>query len=281
MEGTILVTGTGAGYRRAMPQNGAGHQTITGVERALDVLSLFAGEGVRTLGVTEIAEALGISKAVVHRILSSFRVKGYIEYDEDSRRYRLGSKILTLGLSYLDRLDVQEEARDALRELSRRTGETATLSVRTGWNRVYVDQVTPPRDIKMVVQLGSSFPLHAGASSKALLAFLPTELQDAYVSRGPLEQLTDLTVVDEQTLRGQLVEIRERGYAVSLGERQAGAGSVAAPIIAHDGTAVAVVSVCGPVERFRDEVDGCAEALLDVTGAVSRTLGYRGQLARA
>jgi IclR family transcriptional regulator, acetate operon repressor len=264
-----------------MPQNEAGHQTITGVERALDVLSLFAGEGIRTLGVTEIAETLGISKAVVHRILSSFRVKGYIEYDEDTRRYRLGSKILTLGLSYLDRIDVQEEAREALRELSRRTGETATLSVRAGWNRVYVDQVTPPRDIKMVVQLGSAFPLHAGASSKALLAFLPEELQEAYLERGDLEPLTDLTVVDERALRADLAEIRARGYAISLGERQAGAGSVAAPIVAHDGAVVAVVSVCGPVERFREEIDECAEALLEVTGELSRRLGYRGQLATA
>lgn len=250
-------------------------QTIAGVERALDVLNLFADEGVTDLGVTEVAEKLDLSKAVVHRILSSFTAKEYVELDEDTRRYRLGPRILTLGLSYLDRMDVRDIARDALRELVERTTETATLSVRHGWNRVYVDQVTPARDIKMVVQLGSSHPLHAGGSSKAFLAFLPEEMQEAYVSSDNLTKVTDRTVTSPKKLRAELAEIRERGYAVSLGERQAGAGSVAAPLFGYDGTPVAVISVCGPVERFEAEVDDCAKHLLEVTRRVSSQLGYR------
>lgn len=250
-------------------------RTIAGVERALDVLDLFAGEGVLDLGVTEIADRLELSKAVVHRILSSFRVKGYVELDEDSRRYSLGPRIMTLGLSFLDRLDVREVARGALRELVERTNETATLSVRAGWSRVYVDQMTPIRDIKMVVQLGSSHPLHAGGSSKALLAFLPEELRETYIERG-LEAVTEATVTSKKALRKELAEIRETGYAISYGERMGGAGSIAAPLFGHDDQPLAVISVCGPVNRFRDVVDECAETLLEVTRATSRKLGYRG-----
>ena len=249
-------------------------RTIAGVERALDVLDLFAAEGVRDLGVTEIADELDLSKAVVHRILSSFRVKGYVEVDEESRRYSLGPRVMTLGLSFLDRLDVRDVARDALRELVDRTDETATLSVRAGWSRVYVDQVTPVRDIKMVVQLGSQHPLHAGGSSKALLAFLPDELRDAYLER-PLESVTDITITSKKELVAELEEIRRVGYATSFGERQGGAGSVAAPLFGHDQQPLAVISVCGPVERFRDVMDECAEALLDITAATSRRLGHR------
>lgn len=250
-------------------------RTVAGVERALDVLNLFAEDGVRDLGVTEVADRLGLSKAVVHRILSSFRVKGYVEIDEDSRRYSLGPRILTLGLSYLDRLDVRELAREALRELCARTDETATLSVRAGRRRVYVDQVTPARDIKMVVQLGGAYPLHAGASSKALLAFLPEELREAYLDREPLQPVTELTVTDRSRLLAELKDIRRVGFATSLGERQAGAGSVAAPVFDHEGAVQAVISVCGPVERFRDEVDRCAEELLEVTSGLSARLGHR------
>lgn len=250
-------------------------QTIAGVERALDVLSLFGRDGVTDLGVTEVADELDLSKAVVHRILSSCKVKGYVELDEDSRRYSLGPAILTLGLAYLERLDVRTVARDALRELSQRTDETATLSVRSGWTRVYVDQVTPARDIKMVVQLGSAHPLHAGGSSKALLAFLPDEDREAYLSGDSLSPVTDLTITSVKALRAELDSIRELGYSVSLGERQAGAGSVAAPVFGHDREVVGVISVCGPVERFKDEVDACAGHLLAVTRDVSRTLGYR------
>lgn len=249
-------------------------QTIAGVERALDVLSLFGEDGVKDLGVTEVVNRLDLSKAVVHRILSSFKVKGFVELDEATHRYSLGPAILTLGLSYLDRLDVREVARDALRELVRRTDETATLSIRSGMARVYVDQVTPVRDIKMVVQLGSAHPLHAGASSKALLAFLPDEEHEAYLARA-LESITPQTTTSAGRLRTELAEIRAKGYALSLGERQPGAGSVAAPVFGYDGAVVGVISVCGPAERFTAEVDRAATHLLEVTRDVSRRLGYR------
>ena len=252
-------------------------RTIAGVERALDVLNLFAEPGVRSLGVTEIAQRLDLSKAVVHRLLTSFRVKDYLHLDEETRRYSLGPGILTLGLSYLDRLDIQELGRTALHELSSRTNETATLSVRAGWRRVYVDQVVPARDVKMVVQLGGSYPLHAGSSSKAMLAFLPPELCSSYLDVHALEPLTDLTITDRRELERDLARVRERGYAKSLGERQAGSGSVAAPVLSHDRQVLAVISACGPLERFRDEMDSCAKHLLDVTGEVSARLGYRGR----
>lgn len=249
--------------------------TIAGVERALDVLELFTRTGTSDLGVTEIAEALDLSKAVVHRILSTLRTKDYLALDEDTRRYALGSAALRLGMSYLGRVDVQDVARAALRELVERTDETATQSMRNGWSRVYVAQVTPQRDIKMVVQLGAAYPLHAGASSKAILAFLDPELQEAYLGQGSLEKVTPITVTGKKALREELAGIRARGYAVSLGERQPGAGSVAAPLRDHTGQVVSAISVCGPIERFRGEIDACAAALLDVTAATSRQLGHR------
>lgn len=251
-------------------------QTIAAVERAVDVLNLFAESGEPTLGVTEIAQELGLSKAVVFRILSSFRAKGFIEIDDRTRRYALGPKVLLLGLSQLDRLDFRQMARDAMEELSRATNETATLSVRMGDQRVYIDQVTPPRDVKMVVQLGRPVPLHAGASSKALLAFLPQAEQDAYLSSGKLDKLTPRTVTAERTLRKELKEIRARGFAVSFGERLEGAGSVAAPLLGHEGLPLAVISVSGPVERFKPHAGDAARLLLDETGRLSRLLGYRG-----
>lgn len=250
-------------------------QTIAGIERALDALSLFAESETASLGVTEIAQALGLSKAVVHRILASFRAKGFVELDESTRRYSLGPKILFLGLTYLDRVDVVSVARTAMARLCELTDETATLSVRSGDSRVYVDQVTPNRDVKMTVSLGLPYPLHAGASSKAFLAFLPQAELDAYLARPDLDALTSKTVVDTRKLRKELARIREVGYAQSFGERMDGAGAVAAPVFGRDGSAAGVVSVCGPIERFRDEADHAAELLVAHTRDASARLGYR------
>lgn len=251
-------------------------QTMLAIERATDVLTLFAESDETTLGVTEIAHALRLSKAVVYRILTSFRAKGFVELDESTRRYSLGPSVLHLGLAYMNRTDVREVARPELEELSRKTDETATLSLRTGRTRVYVDQVTPDRDVKMVVRLGQQAPLHAGASSKAFLAFLPGAEIEEYLSRS-LEKVTPKTITTARALRRDLIEISERGYATSAGERMDGAASVAAPIFGHDGVPLAVVSVCGPAERFVAAQSAASKLLLEATTRISKTLGYRGK----
>ncbi len=249
-------------------------QTVAGIERAIDVLNLFAAEGVKDLGVTEVANQLGLSKAVVHRVLASFRNAELVEFDEDARRYRLGVHALRIGTAYLQGLDVIDIARGELNGLVELTQETATVSVLSGQRRVYVAQATPLRDIKMVIRIGSAHPLHAGASSKAILAFMSEQFQAAYLARGELEQMTDQTIVSTARLRDELAAIRDRGYAISLGERQHGAGSVAAPVLDHAGQPIASLSVCGPVERFRGEAETCADQLLRVAAGVSRRMGY-------
>ncbi|MFE0424797.1 IclR family transcriptional regulator, partial [Streptomyces sp. NPDC058953] len=222
-----------------------------------------------TLGVTEIADRLGLSKPTVHRILTSLRLRGLVELDEETRRYALGLSIMRLGLAYLDRIDVRRIAAPELARLSRVTSETATLSIRTGDSRVYVDQVTPSREVIMAVRLGIPYPLHAGASSKAFLAFLADEDITDYLDRAALTPLTDATCVDPAALRKDIAAIRRRGYARSTGERQPGSASVAAPVLDHHGTPVGVISVSGPRERFRTRSAPCAEALLETVTRLS------------
>src|SRR5439155_22909668 len=101
------------------------------------------------------------------------------------------------------------------------------LSIRFGAERVYVDQVNPARDIQMVVQLGRPFPLHAGASSRAFLAFLPDDEQARYLSQA-LTRVTDDTMVDPSALRAELRVIRAAGFAKSIGESDLGTVAAAA-----------------------------------------------------
>jgi len=249
-------------------------RTIGSVDRAASVLKLFVDSQAPSLGVTEIANELNLSKAVVHRVLSSLREAEFIELDPGTRRYQLGYGALSLGLAYLDRMDLRDRVRPSLEKLREATGETATLSVRHGYQRVYLDQALPASEIRMTVALGRPYPLHAGSSSKAFLAFLPDAEQTKYLSSS-LEVLTESTLVDVGALRKELAMIRGRGYARSFGERQPGAGSVAAPVFDFDGRAVAVISVCGPVERFRSRADSAAKQLLAETRELSRRLGFK------
>ena len=251
--------------------------TIATVERAADILLYLAEAAGPDFGITEIADALQVPKAAVHRVLASLRGRGLVELDERTRRYSLGVGSLRLGLAYLDRIDVRRMGRPALEELSARTGETATLSVLLGGReRIYVDQVCPDREVIMSVSLGEPHPLHAGASSRAFLAYLPEEQVEKYIEEQPLASLTGRTITEPAKLRENLQEIRDRGWASSSGERKGGAASVAAPVRSHDGYPVAVVSVCGPVERFNAELEACRDALLETARTLSRQFGWNG-----
>ena len=251
-----------------------GSQTVAAIERAADILLYFTKVDTPDLGITDIANGLKVSKAAVHRVLASLRSRDLIQLDIDSRRYSLGPAALILGLSALNKVDVRKLALEEMRRLSAETDETATLSVRSGMSRVYVDQVTPQRAYVIAVSIGKPYPLHAGSSSKAFLAFLPEDEIEQYLA-GSLEHVTSSTQTDREKLRHDLKSIRERGWADSAGERQSGAASVAAPVFDDRGRVIAVLSVCGPVERFMPEQKECVAKLLAATRRLSTTMGYR------
>jgi IclR family acetate operon transcriptional repressor len=248
-------------------------QRVATVERAADILLLFTQSGEPNLGVTEITKALGLSKAAVHRILASLRSRGFIDLIEESRRYALGTSSLSLGLTCLARLDIHTLAHPELKNLSRLTNETATLSIRSGYERFYIDQITPNREIVMSVAMGVTHPLHAGSSSKAFLAWLPEAEITAYLKR-KLKPVTSRTVVDPVKLVREVGAIRAKGFAQSVGERQSGSASVAAPIFDRTGAPIAVISICGPSERFKSELKDCVPALIESANRLSRRMGY-------
>ncbi len=275
---TITVASTGAALNEqsqaVRPPAEGGSQSIAAVERAIDVLLLFGRSNRADLGVTEISGELGLSKAAVHRILTSLRSRDLIAVDSVSRRYSLGPAALGLGRAYLARIDVRSMASPELAWLSGKSKETATLSIRNGDARMYVDQVVPDREVRMEVTVGLPYPLHAGASSKAFLAFLSDDEIDSYITRNQLAAMTDQTITDDERLRRDLAAIRKRGYATSAGERMAGAASVAAPVLDHDDRPIAVISVSGPVERFKAEMTDCTALLLEATRRLSTRMGH-------
>lgn len=250
--------------------------TIATVERAADMLLHMAASRGPDFGITELAEELDMSKAAVHRVLATLRVKGLVALDPRTRRYTLGVGTLRLGLAYLDRIDVRRMGRPAMERLSERTGETTTLSVLLGSHeRIYVDQVTPDREVILSVTMGEPYPLHAGASGRVFLAHMGSESTERYLTEAPLQQMTANTITDVDRMRRSLDEVRAQGWAVSDGERKGGAAAIAAPVLSHDGFPVAVVSVCGPRERLLDNLDQCRDELLEASRDLSRRFGWQ------
>lgn len=221
----------------------------SGIARALAVIDAI-GRSPRTQGVSMIARETGLPKAVAHRILRELVAGQFLRFDEETKVYRLGPGALNIGLAAMRELDLPAIAHRHLVALSERTGQTATLSVRQGWSRVYVDQVLSRQEIRMSVALGTSHPLHAGSSSKAILSALPDTEVDDYIAHHKLDSVTDATITSASTLREEIARIRGLGYAASYGERQAEAGSVAVAVHGAMGQVVGSVSVCGTKAMF-------------------------------
>ncbi len=237
---SLSETGSPAGAR-----GGAGGTLAT--TRVADVLLAIAtSDG--DVGVSALARSLGLSKSVTHRILRSLAGRGLVVARPEGT-YGVGPAAAVLGARALEDLDLRAAALPVLRRLREQTGETTTVSSLVGTARVYLDQAVSTNEVKMSVELGRGYPLHAGSTGKAILAVAPPELR-AYVLGHSLPRLTEATIVAGEELERELGRIAAEGVAVSRGERQPGAGSVAAPVYAGGGVVVGAVSVCGPVDRF-------------------------------
>ncbi len=142
-----------------------------------------------------------------------------------------------------------ERAHPHLFELTRATGEASGLSVRTGGNVNYVDQVESDNPVQVKDWTGTSAPLHAVPSGLVLLAFAPTVEQDTYLT-GSLDAFTSRTMTAPSAIAERLREIRLKGYAWVYEEFSEGINSVAAPIFDEDSKVIAAVHAHGPAYRF-------------------------------
>jgi len=242
-------------------------------DRVADVLLSFA-QSDRALGVTELARRLDLSKAVVHRILQSLASRSIVQPVAGESTYSLGPAAIGLGTKAWSQLDVRSIAAPILRRLRAQTLETATLSVLVGHRRVYLDQYESPQEVKMVVEIGPQYPLHSGASSRAILAFLP----EHFVVEATQELRVARPDADLDAFLASLDELRALGYGTSINERNTGAASIAAPFFDSAGHVIGSVSSSGPAFRYSSTADDdhAAHAALVVSAAEDITRGLAG-----
>ncbi|MBC7342491.1 MAG: IclR family transcriptional regulator [Clostridia bacterium] len=236
---------------------------VRAVERALDILECFTNTTDLTL--MEIAERIDLPASTVYRLVSTLAERGYLMRDGATNRYSLGPSVALLGSKSFKHLDVRKVALPVMKDLVAKTGESVSLYMAIGGKRVCVERVNSPLRLRRVVEVGEQLPLTRGAAGKVLLAYLNDSVRSQVES-------TEGYTVD----RGELERIREKGYAVSHGEREEGVSAVAAPVFDTTGSAVAALSMSGPSFRYTEErVGAYVRAIIEGAEAVSRSLGFR------
>lgn len=250
-----------------------GRYRIQAIERAVAILNAFSAEEPE-LGVTEMAERLGLHKSTVHRFVVNLEAAGFLERDSRSGRYRLGLRIFELGGLVMKGMNLWDEALPFLEGLVRDTGETGHLAVLDGGEAIYVERVEARRALRVPSAIGRGYPAHATNLGKVLLADLPKPELRELVSRKGLHAYTPNTITSLADLEGELDRIREQGFAVDNEEYDEGLRCVGAPILDHSARVVAAIGIGGPVTRVTPErIEPLAEVLREAADGLSRRLG--------
>ena len=221
---------------------------VQSVERAFLVLRTLA-QG--PLGVTELAERVDLPKSTVARLLAALEAEEAVEQVETGGVYRLGTGLIDIAGIATGGRNLIAAARPHLLELSEAMDEVAGLSVIDGGEVYYLDQTESSSDIQLRDWTGEHAPLHAVPSGLVLLAHLPDDQQEAYLSQ-PLAHCTPWTTVDPDIVRERLSQARSLGYAWGYEEFAEGINSVAAPVMANGAVPEAAIHVHGPAYRFPD-----------------------------
>jgi IclR family transcriptional regulator, KDG regulon repressor len=253
------------------PKRGADLQTVG---RALRVLALFIDRPATGWALTEIAQALALSKATASRLLATLVSAGYLERDPVSLRYGLGPTAIALGGAALAVADIRQIALPTMRVLTEQTGETSLLHVVSGTESVCIEKIASPQPVHVTYEIGHRGPLHAGCSGKSLLAFLPPPEIETILARLDFRPYTRHTIASLEALRPELVTTRARGYAESTGELDEGVSSVGVPLLDGAGAVrAAIVLVCPTARWSGNHRQRCIAATVEAGRLLCRRLG--------
>jgi IclR family acetate operon transcriptional repressor len=214
----------------------------TSFARGLRVLLTIADRG--EIRADELSTLLETPISTIYRYLRTLATFGFV--DRHGGGYRLGPRLVIGGGAVVTSEALIRVAGPVLQMLVEETGETAIVARRIGSTAVCLHEVPSRHPLRVSLEAGSAWPLHAGALSKVLLAYAPAEILEEVLAGG-VEPLTAATP-DEADLRRDLDAIVATGVGRSEGELISGAVGIAVPILREDGI-VAAIGVLAPQAR--------------------------------
>jgi IclR family KDG regulon transcriptional repressor len=240
--------------------------------KGLRVLETLVGAE-QPLGLTQIADKTGLIKSHTHKYLQTLIQQRYVEQLYSRGPYRLSLKLWELGTRVLARTDLIGAAREPMREITAKTGETSTIAVYESGDAVYIYKIDGTREVRSNPDVGRRRPAYCVAAGKAILAFEPEYIAKSLTPR--IKRYTTKTVSTKAALLTQLAKIRQEGYSVNWGEWTDAVRGIAAPIRNGEGRVIAAINLSVPAERL-DKVAATKFAPLVIACAqtISRRLGF-------
>ncbi|MHB9860671.1 IclR family transcriptional regulator [Streptomyces sp. YIM S03343] len=246
---------------------------VQAVQRAVQILRELAATGPR-LGVTELADRLGVAKPTVHALLRTLEAEGLVVQDRDSSKYQLGPGLVQLGNAYLDTQELRTRSLTWADQLATLANEAVWVAVLTGDHVLVVHHAFRPEGAVQILEVGATVPWSTCALGKAIVAHLPAPERERLLAGKPAV-LTGASVTDSSVLAGQLEDVRGTGYAIEDQESAIGDAGIASPVFDRSGEVVGALGLVGPVERLLAESarQNLAVAVRETARNLSRDLG--------
>ncbi|MFY9707261.1 MAG: IclR family transcriptional regulator [Desulfobacterales bacterium] len=255
-----------------MPVSGEKYYFIGSLAKGIKVMELLAEQ--KHLTVSGVARMLGTNRAASHRFLATLREIGYVEKDEEDR-YRLTFKVFELGMKVANRFEIRQIARPLMQQLALASGETVNLGLFDGKGILHVDKIDSLEILRMDSPIGSRAPAYCTALGKAILAFLPRDEFERFLSKVTFKPHGPNTITTKKNFRLAVEDIRNRGYAVDDQEMSAGLRCVAAPVFDHTGRAAYAISVSGPSLRMTPKrIEEIHPLMQKICRQLSQQLGH-------
>ena len=224
--------------------------TLKTLYNSLDVLESF-NWGHPEMGVSEISERVHLHKSIVFRILYTLKERGYVEQSKRSKKFRLGLKCFEIGARSVNQLGLGTYIQPIIEKLALQVQETVNVGVLDGHDIVYLNKVVPQRPLRIEAQIGARFPAYCTALGKAILAYLPEEELESFMTNIELRKLTDHSISSPDELKAQLCQVRSQGYSWSDQELFEGVVCIGAPIFDRHNKVFAAISVAMLSQRAK------------------------------
>ncbi len=192
----------------------------------------------------------GLHASTTHRILASLIDNRLVEKDAGGR-YRLGLRLLQLGVRLHSNIDLRSVALPVMEGLRDRLGESVNLTIREGDEVVYLEKATPNRMMHVQQLVGSRAPLHVTAVGKLMLGAAGPEAIRGYARRTNLPAYTRNTITTEPRLVEACLQSLRQGYALDDEEAELDVGCIGVLLYDGTGNVAAGLSISAPIERRR------------------------------
>lgn len=251
-------------------------QFVESLSRGFRILSIVC-ENKTPLSLSELAAESELSISTIQRLSYTLSELGLIDRDRETKRFRIGPKMIMLALMVKQNLELKRLARPYMQEASDAIGEVVGLGALSGAEIILVEIVKIDQLLNINMNTGAIIPPHATATGKSILAFLDESKAEEILQHSQMTKFTPHTITSVQAFFKQLKKVRELGYSLAIDENAHGFSAIAAPVRNSSGDVIAAVTIMVPSARMSKErlQSSFSKKVIQCSDKISAALGYR------